>query len=716
MKRVLRTIGTVLGAASAALIPLFVALAPLPLSRADNLWTKAAAGAVVCGGIWLCHRGWRFGRQTGSTFILLKRLPWALLLIAVLLSAFSLKAPRALLFPATVFCAWLFSAILGAGAQIRFSGVRSLASCLSLVIVTELFLQSLPPELFKREISSPPPLALPDRGREVYRKNGFRGARPCRNCSKQLRIVTMGGSSTYGTPMYYGASTYTAILERLLEERRPAETYEVLNGGVPGFGIVQILDSLKHVVLAYQPDVVTICAWFNDSAPAPGWYGIPGKSDREAYIQTMLLLRIQELPGYSRLHHTRLFGLFRYYLLTARAMLPKQPAAKRSILRMSPEEFAWGLEQVMQLAEQHHFLPVFIYEPLHRTAGTDASLHRHRYYRAMQRIAAKYRVPLVNPLEALAAQRDAWLFYDFIHPNRAGHRVIAESLYETLFNRDKLPEKASAFLESRGVRFDTPQVQKEALYQYETAGVRGHTLRLTARAPYAEELSLELAVRVNDIPFTRRTGLSPDWKTFEVPFGGLAGAPPLIDVQLTGSVIPAEPLVQIGPREYRLPIFIEMESGGRDHGWSVSLRVQGQRVDASSRGYNVAVLDGEHGELLASAAFDTFASPEQAAALVRYLRGISAAKGSSIPPLVLIAVHTDGFHNIDPAEMAGALRSLGGSGNLPAEFESFVMIGSPGAPVGSAYEERGLRLIRKELGRREWMTAPLIEIREMAVE
>ncbi len=165
------------------------------------------------------------------------------------------------------------------------SGILSLLAIVLFFVSTERLLQNIPDRVLRSEIQKTPPLtSFVDRGNNIFVKNGFRGKHPCSSCPKNtIRIFNMGGSSTYGIPMYYTTTAYPVLLQRILERRRPDENYDVLNAGIPGYGIVQILDSLRKQVLPHKPDIVTVCAWFNDSAATPGWYGVPGKSDMEAF-------------------------------------------------------------------------------------------------------------------------------------------------------------------------------------------------------------------------------------------------------------------------------------------------------------------------------------------------------------------------------------------------------------------------------------------------
>ncbi|RMG43478.1 MAG: hypothetical protein D6719_03700, partial [Candidatus Dadabacteria bacterium] len=250
----------------------------------------------------------------------LTKISWFLLLLFVLaFNIFSLAqviTPAVYLAAAFVLISTLLNGIITFKGDIfKGSGLLSFVAFVALILNVEVFLRSIPLEYWTPQIRQFPVLVRADRGIEQLSKLGFRGRRPCGDCGgkKFIRVVTMGGSSTYGVPMVSGSMTYSAYLQRLLDRRRPEYKFEVLNTGVAGYGIIQIIDSLKKVVLKYKPDVVTVCAWFNDSS-FQSWYGIPGVSDREAKKRREIFLFIQNSSAYRFIGASRIYRLIRYYL------------------------------------------------------------------------------------------------------------------------------------------------------------------------------------------------------------------------------------------------------------------------------------------------------------------------------------------------------------------------------------------------------------------
>lgn len=314
-----------------------------------------------------------------------------------------------------------------------------LVVCLTLLLSIEGLARVIPERTLPPGFGKVPALSPVDRGSILLRRNGYRGKRPCKDCPDgNTRIVAIGGSSTFGIPMPSGDKAYSGILQRLLDQRRPGEPYEVLNAGIPGFGIWQIIEALERVVLADKPKIVILCAWFNDSSHGPGWYGYKGLSDFEAYQKVLRLRAIEQNVFYKILKQSRAYAILRGLMLS----LISNPAATtpekiKKFKRSSPQEFRLGIERFIELSRTHQFQPIFLFEPLNRTLARKEAVQQNRYYRVLEELGAAHAIPIVDSLTPLAAREGEWLFYDFIHPNEHGHEIIAEAVYQTLFPKQR---------------------------------------------------------------------------------------------------------------------------------------------------------------------------------------------------------------------------------------------------------------------------------------
>lgn len=695
---------------------LAAAFTPLPLAAAAAKsaarWYLAGALSLAVGacalGVLLARHP-RVQQRAG-------RLCWLLAAVSPALGYLACKAGEYPVLACSVllFSVFALAAFVRLERDVAFSAVAGLMLFGGCALALEAALRSLPAEVLLNEVRSTPPLVKADQVNIVYKKNWFRGKRPCIDCPPgNIRIMTLGGSSTYGVPMYYGSLSYTESLQRILDERRPGETYEVLNAGVAAYGITQVVAALREELLQYKPDVVSVCSWFNDSAPTNRWYQMPGISDKEAYERHRALKRLGEFPPYRKLRSTRLFGLSRWGLLgLKRALFERASGVKESSRpRMTPEEFRAGLEEVVRLGDEHGFLPVFILEALHRTDSLDYLRKSNDYYKQIFEVAAAAGLPVVDTVSRLHAAYERWVFHDFIHPNASGHRVIAEALYQDIFEQP-VSARAREFLAQRGVDFSLPAVQLELRFDLPSEELTRNGFSFEARAPFLAAEQAELEVVINSTPPLRLNGLTNSFARFSLPADAFDARRPLTHLAVRAVVDRSQnPSWAVGATGVVSPVVIQAVSGGKECGWRVKVLVDGQRIDSDGRGYNVTLINADDGAVIEQKHFDSFASRSSAQALIDYLLGLKAAARDR-KLITVVAVKTDGRHNMRITDLRRAFESIGGSGAVPQAFDSFLLIGSPGAPPGSAIEETGKRLIERIVGNPEQASARLLELRD----
>lgn len=145
---------------------------------------------------------------------------------------------------------------------------------------------------------------------------GFRGTKEY-SLKKPLnvyRIIVLGDSLTLG----YGVEdeeTFSAVLEKRLSSAKPSEA---INMGVSGFGTAEELIQLREVGLDYNPDLVILAYFTNDS-----YNNIVSKlfkvkdgklvRDHESFVPAIFIRdRLYKIPGYSFLsQHSHLLNFIR---------------------------------------------------------------------------------------------------------------------------------------------------------------------------------------------------------------------------------------------------------------------------------------------------------------------------------------------------------------------------------------------------------------------
>lgn len=93
---------------------------------------------------------------------------------------------------------------------------------------------------------------------------GFRGRGLPEEAGDRLRVMTVGGSTTFDSFVTGDASTWPARLEHWLGELAPGCAVAVFNAGVPGYRIVDNLIRLETELYRYRPDVIVLYAAHND--------------------------------------------------------------------------------------------------------------------------------------------------------------------------------------------------------------------------------------------------------------------------------------------------------------------------------------------------------------------------------------------------------------------------------------------------------------------
>lgn len=79
-----------------------------------------------------------------------------------------------------------------------------------------------------------------------------------------VRIAVLGASTVFGAYAPSNEATFPGRLERLLRERFPALQIEVINAGIPGFGLAEQTQLFQRLVADFKPDITIVYPGFND--------------------------------------------------------------------------------------------------------------------------------------------------------------------------------------------------------------------------------------------------------------------------------------------------------------------------------------------------------------------------------------------------------------------------------------------------------------------
>lgn len=279
---------------------------------------------------------------------------------------------------------------------------------------------------------------------------------PLQKPPRTFRIAVIGDSITYGFNVG-NRQTYAKMLERLLRTYLKGGTrFEVLNFGVAGYSVPEVVESLRVKALRYDPDLVIYGYCLND----PELYN--------PFARTLRAGLAGRQRGYlERLAagNLRLYALARYVLDASR--LPPPPAdqtavwdndpgnlAVRSgprayeayIARLHRHEPSWavvtdGFEELGRMARTQGMPIAVAVFPLMRRLEpyTLGRVHRKLTRAAEER--GLLAVDLTAPFEAAEADPRfaARLSLDVAHPRPGGHGIAALALLFWLLDNDLVP-------------------------------------------------------------------------------------------------------------------------------------------------------------------------------------------------------------------------------------------------------------------------------------
>ena len=281
---------------------------------------------------------------------------------------------------------------------------------------------------------------------------GTRGAEIATKQPGELRILSLGESTTFGTAVS-DDETYSARLEALLQAGNPNRRVTVINAGVPAYSSFQSLTYLEQRGFALEPDLVLFYHELNDYLPTSlrdssnNEIGLT-QTDRQLYdsrSQRVHRALMQWSAVYRWLSYTVANARIRKfdrpdadnpilriglpgYALPSRLVPAAGPGAgtaahndKALGRRVSDEERQANLERLTALCRQHGVQLVLLH-PSYRDSSKHECL--------LTRFATKRGVLMFDVFDSLhppgvSAQsifRDAW------HPGPEGHAWLARDL------------------------------------------------------------------------------------------------------------------------------------------------------------------------------------------------------------------------------------------------------------------------------------------------
>jgi len=258
------------------------------------------------------------------------------------------------------------------------------------------------------------------------------------------RILTIGDSVTYGLwacgpDRICGHNPYPSALELFLWTRTGRDSFEVVNAGTYGYSSLQGLRYYRTYLTSLDADIVTIMFGWNDHGILRGF---EGRELRNPFLHA-LATGATHLASYRTLA-----GASALVLMGKDRAQPGRVAGYRPRVELDDFEYNLGeLVQSIRAQGKHVLLVTEPYGPNAEPSRTGKviqtwALNGLKDYETLIEIHARYNdrtravarrlgVPLVDA-DVEFSQRDRGrLFdpYDLVHPNEAGHALIAEMIY-----------------------------------------------------------------------------------------------------------------------------------------------------------------------------------------------------------------------------------------------------------------------------------------------
>ncbi len=240
-----------------------------------------------------------------------------------------------------------------------------------------------------------------------------------------VRIAALGCSCTQSCA--FTDESYPSLMEAKLNEQFETR-YEVLNAGVGSYSSYQGLQRLKHAVLPYAPDILTIFFGWND-------HWVSSMPDKEIRIKSDF-----------EINAVNFFEKFRVYQALHFLIAKGLQGAKRNgkekpevTLRVEPKDYEANLKQIIALAREHGIQPVLITAPYQAnllkpfwnfpTSDIQELIFIHEAYNGVVRkVAEDENVPLVELsgiLQEFLARDDTPVFTDGVHYTPMGCNLVA---------------------------------------------------------------------------------------------------------------------------------------------------------------------------------------------------------------------------------------------------------------------------------------------------
>ena len=284
---------------------------------------------------------------------------------------------------------------------------------------------------------------------------GFRGHKISKKKpDKYLRVIALGGSTTFGVGSSENKYTYPSLLENQLNKNHelPNITFEVINAGVPGSRSINILKLFSNQILKMKADIVLIYSGWNDWNEfynrGPAFFGY----DSTFYRLNLNLSQISIL--YSKLRN-----VFFSYQSRIKIVDYEERALKVLNQNYFLKPYKKNIVNLIKLCRENHIRPLLILQPPSLTDFTVLDekkfllkdpyfseeikilpIVRNRLMETQKSISQENDVPIIDINYMFDAFKNGdSLYFDTIHFNDKGNQIIAEGIANWILSDKNIP-------------------------------------------------------------------------------------------------------------------------------------------------------------------------------------------------------------------------------------------------------------------------------------
>jgi lysophospholipase L1-like esterase len=278
---------------------------------------------------------------------------------------------------------------------------------------------------------------------------GMRGPEVSEKQAGKLRILCVGGSTTFGLYASSNETTWPARLEQQL--LAAGKSVEVLNAGAPGWTSRASMTNLELRGFALQPDIVVVYHAYNDLM----------SNLEDAYVTESKIDDVEALRKPSVKHPLGWSALFRF--MRSRIRSPhRELREKRDVLReVGAEAFARNLRRLIRRSREVGAKVMLCsfptaYRDTFEASKADKVPHVELWYDSLcpitypnlikgmalynerlRAVCAEAKAPLVDLAKTFPPQVE--LYHSPLHHSDAGEKRVAEAVAKALQREGWLP-------------------------------------------------------------------------------------------------------------------------------------------------------------------------------------------------------------------------------------------------------------------------------------